>query len=361
MRALALLLTFALGGCLMPRYLGQAAHGQLLLLTRGRPISKVIDDPDVPIAIRELLAEVPAIKAFAGKKGLTITRNYEKYVDLGRDYVVYFVGAAPRLSFEAKTWCFPIAGCFTGLGWFDEQDAVEFRDELEARGWDSFARPASAYSTGGWFPDPLLSSMLPDGDPRTPDEATGFADLANVFLHESVHATIFIPDEPHFNEGIAEYIGDQLADELLVERFGEGAAEVVAYRDELAWRAGRVRREMEAYDLLKAVYDSTRPDAEKLEEKAAIIDALVDDLGLRRRPNNASLVEVRVYLASYEGFARVHAACGSIEHLIEVGKTVRRGDFTEDVQDDLAPVLAKMEAACTKNKSSEKVAQGSSL
>jgi predicted aminopeptidase len=363
MRRLAVVtLAVALGGCLMPRYLGQAATGQLELLTRGRPISKVIDDPDVPIAIRELLAEVPSIKAFAGKKGLTITRNYTKYVDLGRDYVVFFVGAAPRLSFEARTWCFPIAGCFTGLGWFDEQDAVEFRDELEADGWDSFARPASAYSTGGWFPDPLLSSMLPDGDPRTPDEATGFADLANVFLHESVHATIFVPDQPHFNEGIAEYIGDRLADELLVERFGEGAAEVLAYRDELAWRAGRVRREMEAYDQLKVVYESKAPDAEKLEQKAAIIDALVDDLGLRRRPNNASLVEVRVYLASYEGFAEVHAACGSTERLIEAGKTIRRGDFEKDVQDDLAPVLAKMKAACgTKKKSSEKVARGSSL
>jgi predicted aminopeptidase len=360
MSRLAVVLAAALlGGCLMPRYLGQAASGQLVLLTRGRPIPKVIADPDVPIAIRELLAEVPAIKAFARKKGLTITRNYEKYVDLGRDYVVYFVGAAPRLSFDARKWCFPIAGCFTGLGWFDEDDAVEFRDQLEADGWDSFARPASAYSTGGWFPDPLLSSMLPDGDPRTPDEATGFADLANVFLHESVHATIFVPDEPHFNEGIAEYIGDRLADELLVERFGEGAPEVAAYRDELAWRADRYRREMQAYDALKEVYDGKASDAAKLAKKREIIDALVDDLGLRRRPNNASLVEVRVYLASYQGFAEVHAACGSTAALIRAGRTVRRGDFDKEVQEDLTPVLAKMKAACTK--SSEKVARGSSL
>jgi predicted aminopeptidase len=360
MRSAAVLtLALALGGCLMPRYLGQAASGQLMLLTRGRPIQKVIDDPDVPIAIRELLAEVPAIKEFAGKKGLTITRNYDKYVDLGRDYVVYFVGAAPRLSFEARKWCFPIAGCFTGLGWFDEQAAVEFRDELEAAGWDAFARPASAYSTGGWFPDPLLSSMLPDGDPRTPDEATGFADLANVFLHESVHATIFVPDEPHFNEGIAEFIGDRLADELLVERFGEGSAEVLAYREELAWREGRFEREMEAYDALEKVYAGKASDADKLAQKQKIIDGLVEDLGLRRRPNNASLVEIRVYLASYEGFARVHAACGSTERLIAAGKTIRRGDFEKEVQEDLAPVLAKMEAACRKNKSSEKVARGS--
>lgn len=348
MKPAAVVVVLMLGGCLMPRYLGQAATGQLELLTRGRPIEEVIQDPDVPLAIRELLAEVPAIKAFARQKGLNVTRNYEKYVDLGRHYVVYFVGAAPRLSFEARHWCFPIAGCFTGLGWFDEDEAVAFRDQLERDGYDAFARPASAYSTGGWFPDPLLSTMLPDGDPRTADEATGFADLANVFLHESVHATIFVPDQPHFNEGIAEYLGDALADELLVERFGETSAEVIAYRADLAWRADRVRREMETYDALKEVYASDRPDADKLRDKEQLIDALVRDLGLRRRPNNASLVEVRVYLASYEGFASVHAACGSTERLIAAGKTIRRGDFSKDVQEDLGPVLAKMTAACRK-------------
>jgi predicted aminopeptidase len=347
-RALVLAVAVAVGqaGCLMPRYLAQAAHGQLDLLARARPIDDVIADPDVPVPIRELLAEIPSIKQFAARAGLTITRNYNTYVDLGRHYAVYFVGAAPPLSFESATWCFPIAGCFTGLGWFDEDDAIEHRDQLIADGWDAMARPASAYSTGGWFPDPLLSTMLPDGDPRTPDEATGFADLANVFLHESVHATIFVPDQPYFNEGIAEYLGDVLTDQLLVERFGDGSAELVAYRDDLAWRQARIEREMAAYDQLKAVYESSRSDDDKLRDKAKIIDALVADLQLRRRPNNASLVELRVYLASYEGFAEVHRACGSTAAVIRAGRSVRRADFASSVQEDLTAVLARMKAAC---------------
>jgi predicted aminopeptidase len=335
-------------GCLMPRYLAQAAGGQLDLLARARPLDEVIDDPDVPLAIRELLVEIPSIKAFAIRAGLTITRNYRTYADLGRDYAVYFVGAAPPLSLAPLTWCFPIAGCFTGLGWFDEDDAIEFRDQLIAEGYDAMARPASAYSTGGWFPDPLLSSMLPDGDPRTRDEETGFADLANVFLHESVHATIFIPDEPYFNEGIAEYIGDALTDELLVERHGEGSAEVIAWREWLAWRMARVARELEAYDQLAELYATTLGDEEKLAKKKEIIDALVVDLGVRRRPNNASLVETRVYLASYTGFAEVHRACGSTEALLAAGKRVRRGDFEKDVQEDLSSILAKMKGFCAK-------------
>jgi predicted aminopeptidase len=346
-RVLTVALTAALAsGCLMPRYVGQAACGQLDLLARARPIEEVIADPAVPLRIRELLVEIPSIKAFAAAHGLTITRNYRTYSDLGRDYAVYFVGAARRLSFEARTWCFPIAGCFTGLGWFDEDDAVAFRDRLEREGWDAFARPASAYSTGGWFPDPLLSSMLPDRDPRTADETTGLAELANVFFHESVHATVFIPDQPYFNEGLAEYVGDALTDDLLVARFGALAPEVAAWRGLQAWRAARVTRELEAYDELKALYDSDLPDAQKLARKDAILTRLQQDLALRRRPNNASLVEVRVYLASYQGFAAVHQACGSAEAMIRAAATVRRADFGQAVQDDLAPVLARMRAAC---------------
>ncbi len=339
-------LALLLGGCLMPRYLGQAAYGQLDLLSRAQSVDDAMRDPNIPLAVRELLAEIPLIKAYGRQVGLKLTKNYRTYVQLDHDYAVYFVGAAPKLSLESRKWCFPIAGCFTGLGWFDQEDAIDFKQDLERAGWDAMARPAAAYSTGGWFPDPLVSPMLPDGDPDTLDEETGFADLANVVLHESVHATIFVPDEPYFNEGIAEYLGDQLADELLVLKFGADSPEVVAYREGLAWRAKYVARELVAVEELKAVYASDDTDDKKLANKAKIIDALMVDLGMRRRPNNASLVEVRVYSASYEGFAEVHAACGSLTNLIAAGKRVSRSDFAEDLQEEFAPVLDKMKKVC---------------
>jgi predicted aminopeptidase len=348
-RALALVAAVATAGCLMPRYLAQAGHGHVDLLRRAVPLEDAIADPDLPLAVRELLAEVPGIKQWAREAGLSVTDNYDRYVDLDRDYAVYFVGAAPRLSLRPRRWCFPIVGCFTGLGWFDEDDAIRHREQLEADGWDAMARPAGAYSTGGWFPDPLLSTMLPDGDPRTADEETGFGDLANVVIHESVHATVLVPDQMFFNEGIAEYIGDALADQLLVERFGETSREVVAYRDDLARRRARTDRMAEAYRALEALYASDRPDAEKLAQKAEIIDALVADLGLRRRPNNATLVEVRLYTASYDGFAEVHRACGSLGAMIAAGKRLTRGDFQQKLQEDLAPVLVRMKALCAKN------------
>jgi predicted aminopeptidase len=328
------------GGCLMPRYLAQAAYGQLDLLHRARPIADVVKDPDVDLRTRTLLSAIPDIKAFGAAHGLDTRHNYDTYVELDSSEAVWFVGAADPLSFEARQWCFPIAGCFAGLGWFDVDDAFAQEADLEREGYDAFARPADAYSTGGWFHDPVVSSMLSDGD-------DAWQWLANVILHESTHATVFIPDEPDFNEGFAEYIGDHLADDWLVARFGADSAEVASYRDDLARRAKRTARELAAYVELDALYKSDVPRARKLAKKAEIIDALVEELQLRERPNNATLIELRVYRAAGDGFAKVQAACGgSLSRMIAAARKLRRKDFTAALQPDLTPVLHHLADLC---------------
>jgi predicted aminopeptidase len=334
------LLALILGGCLMPRYLSQAAYGQLDLLARARPLSEVIADPDVDLRTRTLLAAIPDIKAFGAAVGLDTAHNYDTYVELDSGAAVWFVGASDPVAFEPRQWCFPIAGCFAGLGWFDVDDAFAQRDQLVGAGYDAFARPADAYSTGGWFHDPVVSSMLSDGD-------DAWQWLANVLLHESTHATVFIPDEPDFNEGFAEYIGDHLADDWLVARFGADSEEVASYRADLARHATRTARELAAYVELDALYASAAPRAQKLAKKAAIIDALVEDLNLKERPNNATLIELRVYRAAGDGFAKVQAACGgSLARMIAAGKKLARSDFTDPLQPDLAPVLRHMAELC---------------
>jgi predicted aminopeptidase len=336
----ALLAAALLSGCLMPRYLAQAGYGQLDLLHRARPITDVIADPDVDLRTRTLLAALPDIKAFGAAAGLDTRHNYDTYVELDTDAAVWFVGASDPLSFTPRQWCFPIAGCFAGLGWFDVDDAFAQRDQLARAGYDAFARPAEAYSTGGWFHDPVVSTMLSPGD-------DAWADLADVILHESTHATVFIPDEPDFNEGFAEYIGDHLADAWLVSRFGESSPEVTGFRADLARRATRTARELAAYEALDALYKTSLAADAKLAKKAAIIDALVEDLDLHERPNNATLIELRVYRAAGDGFAKVQAACGdSIARMIGAAKKLRRSDFTEPLQPDLAPVLKKLGDLC---------------
>lgn len=326
-------------GCLMTRYLAQAAHGQLDLLGKARPIDPVVRDPDTPLRTAVMLAEIPAIKQYGRSYALTIKRNYATYAALGRPAAVWFVGAADPLAFKPLRWCFPIAGCFAGLGWFDEDDGVAHKLALEAQGYDAIVRPAAAYSTGGWFPDPVLSTMLGGGDGALPG-------LANVILHESVHATVLVPDEPFFNESFASYVADALTDHWIDVRFGPGSPEDLAWTLGNATRLPRTARLLDAYEQLKRVYDGSAPRDQKLAAKARIIDELVADLHLRRRPNNASLTETRVYNGGVTALADAHRACGDVRSLVIAGKTLTRADFARTLQDDLTPIGKLLAARC---------------
>lgn len=326
-------------GCLMTRYLAQAGYGQVDLLGRARPIDEVVNDPDTPTRTAMQLAELAEIKAYGRSYGLSIRRNYTNYVQVPRGGVVWFVGAADPLKFKPLRWCFPIAGCFAGLGWFDEDEAVQHKLALDKRGYDTIVRPAAAYSTGGWFPDPVLSTMLGGGDDALPE-------LANVILHESVHATVLVPDQPFFNESLASYIADALTDHWIAERFGPGSPEDLAWTLGQALHLSRVARQLAAYTQLKQLYDSALPRDEKLQQKTKIIDELVDDLKLRRRPNNATLTETRVYNGGMAPLIEAHRACGDLRQLVVAARTLTRADFTKKLQEDLVPIGQRIAARC---------------
>ena len=322
-------------------YVAQAAAGQLDLIARARPLDRVIHDPETPLRTALLLAEIPEIKTYGKSYGLRIRNNYEAYVQLPRPAAVWFVGAAQPDAFKPRPWCFPIVGCFPGLGFFDEDEAVQFKLEEEAEGYDAIVRPAAAYSTGGWFSDPVLSSMLGGGNDAMPE-------LANVILHESVHATVLVPDEQFFNETFATYIADALTDAWMAKRFGPGSPE------ELAWTLGqaiglpRVARRLTAYEDLKQIYDSPMSRAQKLAAKAKVIDSLMADLKLRQRPNNATLNEVKLYNGGLAPLKKAHRMCGDLRALVEAAKTLRRSDFTKPLQDDLVPIATLLGNRCHK-------------
>jgi predicted aminopeptidase len=324
-----------LAGCarerLMTRYLAQAAYGQADLLSKARPIDEVIADPTTNIRVKALLGAIPEIKQYGRTYGLTIRKNYRHYANIGRPAAVWFVGAADPVAFKPRKWCFPIVGCFAGLGWFDEQEAIKHKQQLEDEGYDVIMRPASAYSTGGWFPDPVLSTMLGGGDDALPE-------LFNVIIHESVHATVLVEDEPFFNESFASYVADTLTDHWIEEKFGPGSPEELAWTLGQAVHLARTSRLLDAYNQLKKLYESKVSRDEKLKQKGKIIDDLVDDLRIRRRPNNASLTETRVYNGGVAPLIEAHRACGDLAKLVRAGKTLKRGDFGKTLQDDLAPI-----------------------
>jgi predicted aminopeptidase len=160
-----------------------------------------------------------------------------------------------------------------------------------------------------------------------------------------------VPDQPFFNESFASYVADVLTEHWVDLHFGKGSPE------ELSWRLGqalslpRAARTLDAYNQLKKLYASSLPRDKKLAEKARIIDELVADLRLRRRPNNASLTESRVYNGGLEPLIEAHRACGDIRKLVLAGRTLKRGDFQKTLQEDLRPIAKVLAERCKTIKS----------
>ncbi len=337
-RHLALLIVLlATSGCFTTRYLAQAAGGQYELVHRARSLRSVIADEQTDPRVRALLAKVPAIKRFGQGHGLTPTANYRDYVDLHRSAAVYVVQGCAPLEFKPRRWSFPIVGSVPYLGFFDEAAARAYASQLERdEALDVTVRTAAAYSTLGWFHDAVLSTMIPTGP-------EAFAELANVILHESVHATVYVADQSALDESLASYVADELTWELVVGRSGLQSPEAKA------WIAGEARGQRflaelrRAHDELDALYRSALPDDEKRARKDARLTLLQQTLGLRRRYNNADLAGVRTYDSGHEAFARLHRACGSWSKMLGAIGTLAPTDFAGPQQahfDDVIDALA---------------------
>jgi predicted aminopeptidase len=190
-------MSLLLGACGSLRYYAQAAHGQARLVVHQRKISSLVRDPatDPRLAARLQLAQLA--RRFASQRlGLPDNRSYTGYVALDRPYVVWNVFATPRFSVQAVPQCFPVAGCVAYRGWFKEADAKTDAERLQARGDDVWVGGVSAYSTLGWFADPILSSML-----RWDDD-----ELDGTIFHELAHQLIYVKGDTAFNESFASFV-----------------------------------------------------------------------------------------------------------------------------------------------------------
>ena len=201
--------------CSTLRYVAHVAHGQAQLVSGREPIAKVIADPatDAKLAARLRIAQ--EARGFASTRlHLPDNRSYTSYVDLKRPYVVWNVFAAPRYSVDPILHCFPIAGCVPYRGWFDETLAKAEAAKLEARGDDVYVGGVTAYSTLGWFADPITSTML-----RWDDD-----ELIGTIFHELAHQQLYVKDDTAFNESFATFVQDEGLREWRASR-GESAHE----------------------------------------------------------------------------------------------------------------------------------------
>ncbi|WP_024667298.1 aminopeptidase [Pseudomonas syringae] len=186
-----------LAGCSSVSYYGQLAQGQWQLLQAREPVEKIIADPTRDAGLREHLARSQLARRFASDHlHLPDNKSYRLYADLGRPYVVWNVFATDEFSLEPVTHCFPIAGCVAYRGYYSPGGARGEAALQRQAGKDVYLSGVEAYSTLGWFDDPILSSMLGWGDER----------LATLIFHELAHQRFYVKDDTEFNESYASFV-----------------------------------------------------------------------------------------------------------------------------------------------------------
>src|SRR5207249_3459958 len=180
------------------RYIVRAAWEEGKILARRRSIAERVDDSTTPAAVQQKLLLVLAARAFAADSvGLRARESFTSYSRLDHDTLVLVVSAAYRDRLEAVTWWFPIVGRVPYKGFFDFGAARRTARDLDRSGFDVYLRPSSAFSTLGWFNDPLVSTSL----------RADSLDLANTVIHELTHNTFYAPGQAVFNESFANFVG----------------------------------------------------------------------------------------------------------------------------------------------------------
>jgi predicted aminopeptidase len=251
-------------GCGSLGYYAQAVRGGLAIACRKRPIAHLLADPAVEPGLKARLRSVQELRDFAVRElALPDDASYRSYADLGRPYATWTVVAAPELSIEPLSWCFPVAGCVSYRGYFSRAGAERFAARLAAQGHDVDVGGVAAFSTLGWFADPVLNTFV-----ELPE-----ADLAGLLFHELAHQVAYVRDDTTFNESFA----------TAVELAGVGR-----------WLAARGRAgEIEAFRLAQAREDEVARLVLAFRARLAEAYAAPQGAGWKRARKAEILAELR--------------------------------------------------------------------
>lgn len=263
---LAALLAGLLAGCGNVSYYAQAVNGHLEVMRAARPIDEIVRDPaTVPVLTRQL-AEVGQIRDFASSElGLPDNDSYRSYTDLGRPYVVWNVFAAPEFSLEPRRWCMLLVGCVNYRGYYAREDAERLAAELREEGYDIYVGGVAAYSTLGWFADPVLNTFM----------VRGTLEVARTVFHELAHQAVFVKGDTSFNESFATAVENEGMRRWTAGHAAAGQRAVFdANRTRKAAIAGLFRDYRQKFETLYAI---ERDAAQQRRAKADLFDALRRD------------------------------------------------------------------------------------
>jgi len=297
--------------CSTLSFYGQAVAGQLSILNHQQPTAELIASPATAARLRERLLKASDLVQFARDHlSLEPEERFSSYVRIDRDYVVWNVFATPEFSTQATQWCYPIAGCASYRGYFKQRDARKFAQQLIVRQHDTTVGGIAAYSTLGWFDDPLLSTFI-----DWPD-----AELAGLIFHELAHARVFVPGDTAFNEAFASFVERRGVLQWLRAQHNEERIERVTAR----WRTSDrfVAFLLQWRDELQLLYDQPyNADARRLLKGELLAEiercyrANPDQFGdqdwfFRDGLNNARLVPLAAYNELVSGFAGLFVQAG---------------------------------------------------
>lgn len=302
--------TLAFSGCSTVRFYSQAIDGQAEILHKARPISVVMDDGKVSSRVKRKLAVVEDARRFAGEQlGLPADREYTRYTDLGRRYVSWVLFAAPEFSVEARTWWYPFVGSLKYRGYFSEKAARDEAKRLKAKGLEVYVGGVEAYSTLGFFRDPVLNTFF-----QRPD-----TELAEVVFHELTHVKLFLPGDSDFNEAFATANAEAAVRRWLLAK-GDRAG-LAKYETALAKDREIVELLLDTREKLRRLYAQPHLSPDQMRaRKATILDGLhtgylairakhhgdsIYDRAFQKPWNNARLNTVATYYDLVPDFERL--------------------------------------------------------
>lgn len=311
-----------------PVYVTKAGWEEAKILWRREKISKLIEEPDTDQKTKEKLKLVLEAREFSKNIGLIPKDSFTLYSKVETDELLWVLSATPKTSFSPVTWWFPIVGSIPYKGFFEKKDAEEEANKLKEKGNDVFFRPSAAFSTLGWFNDPLLSTTLKQ------DEIS----LIDTVIHEILHNTIFIKSQVEFNESLANFIGCYGVYQFYLEKYGsENEQTIKAFN--------RIDRQIEfskfiedlvnTLNMLYAEYDQKKNskdlDPEKLLEdtllkKKQIIQEKImlwydktgqskESLEKIKEINNATILATKIYITKTERFFKLFSCLGKEKNL----------------------------------------------
>ncbi len=275
--AAVIVLSCLVSGCSTFAYYAQAVSGHFEMIGQARPLDAVERDPATPERLKERLALAREIREFASRElGLPDNGSYRRYADIGRPFVVWNVFSTPEFSIEPIEHCFPVAGCVVYRGYYAEADARREAAREAALGRDAYVGGVPAYSTLGWFDDPLLSSFVFQPE----------VELARLIFHELAHQVAYASSDSVFNESFASVVEEEGVRRWLAQRAGSprtpsgGAAGAASFQQ---YEIARARRHAFTDLLLgyrarlKTLFNSPGDDASRRRGKAALFSALAED------------------------------------------------------------------------------------